>query len=97
MWVVMGTNGVLLTDAVAQKMIECGVKGVAEMDVGAIRVWERGELVVDEKIAPQEPEFVRCGAYGETCEFIAALQEQLPLLILGQYIPLDTTHHIHLT
>lgn len=29
MWVVMGTNGVLLTDAVAQKMIECGVKGVA--------------------------------------------------------------------
>jgi len=29
MWVVMGTNGVLLTDTVAQKMIECGVKGVA--------------------------------------------------------------------
>ena len=29
LWVVMGTNGVLLTDAVAQKMIECGVKGVA--------------------------------------------------------------------
>ncbi len=27
-WVVMGTNGVLITDAVAQKMIECGVKGV---------------------------------------------------------------------
>ncbi|MEM7113835.1 MAG: hypothetical protein AAF614_15475 [Chloroflexota bacterium] len=32
-----------------------------------------------------------------TLEFIAALQEQLPLLILGQYIPLDTTHHIHLS
>jgi radical SAM protein with 4Fe4S-binding SPASM domain len=29
MWVVMGTNGVLLTDSVARKMIECGVKGVA--------------------------------------------------------------------
>ena len=28
MWVVMGTNGVLVTDAVAKKMIECGVKGV---------------------------------------------------------------------
>jgi radical SAM protein with 4Fe4S-binding SPASM domain len=27
-WVVMGTNGVLITDAVAQKMVECGVKGV---------------------------------------------------------------------
>ena len=29
MWVVMGTNGVLITERVAQKMIECGVKGVA--------------------------------------------------------------------
>jgi radical SAM protein with 4Fe4S-binding SPASM domain len=28
-WVVMGTNGVLVTDKVAQKMIECGVRGVA--------------------------------------------------------------------
>ncbi|MBI4788874.1 MAG: radical SAM protein [Chloroflexi bacterium] len=28
LWVVMGTNGVLITDRVAQKMIECGVKGV---------------------------------------------------------------------
>lgn len=28
MWVVMGTNGVLLDDRVAEKMIECGVKGV---------------------------------------------------------------------
>lgn len=28
LWVVMGTNGVLLNDAVARKMIECGVKGV---------------------------------------------------------------------
>jgi radical SAM protein with 4Fe4S-binding SPASM domain len=28
LWVVMGTNGVLITDAVAQKMVECGVKGV---------------------------------------------------------------------
>ncbi len=28
MWVVMGTNGVLITDKVAQKMVECGVKGV---------------------------------------------------------------------
>ena len=27
-WVVMGTNGVLVTDAVAQTMVECGVKGV---------------------------------------------------------------------
>jgi radical SAM protein with 4Fe4S-binding SPASM domain len=27
-WVVMGTNGVLITDAVAQKMVECGVRGV---------------------------------------------------------------------
>lgn len=27
-WVVMGTNGVLLTDRVAQKMLACGVKGV---------------------------------------------------------------------
>ena len=27
-WVVMGTNGVLITDKVAQKMVECGVKGV---------------------------------------------------------------------
>jgi radical SAM protein with 4Fe4S-binding SPASM domain len=27
-WVVMGTNGVLLSDKVAQKMLECGVKGV---------------------------------------------------------------------
>lgn len=26
--VVMGTNGVLITDAVAQKMVECGVRGV---------------------------------------------------------------------
>jgi radical SAM protein with 4Fe4S-binding SPASM domain len=29
LWVVMGTNGVLITDKVAQKMVECGVKGVA--------------------------------------------------------------------
>lgn len=28
LWVVMGTNGVLVDDRVAQKMIECGVKGV---------------------------------------------------------------------
>ena len=28
-WVVMGTNGVLVTDAVVEKMIECGVQGVA--------------------------------------------------------------------
>lgn len=28
MWVVMGTNGVMVTDRVAQKMVECGVKGV---------------------------------------------------------------------
>ena len=28
MWVVMGTNGVLVTRAVARKMVECGVKGV---------------------------------------------------------------------
>ena len=27
-WVVMGTNGVLITPLVAQKMVECGVKGV---------------------------------------------------------------------
>lgn len=29
MWVVMGTNGVLVTEKTARKMIECGVKGVA--------------------------------------------------------------------
>jgi radical SAM protein with 4Fe4S-binding SPASM domain len=28
-WVVMGTNGVLVTDKVVEKMIECGVQGVA--------------------------------------------------------------------
>ena len=28
MWVVMGTNGVLITERVASKMVECGVKGV---------------------------------------------------------------------
>lgn len=28
-WVVMGTNGVLVTEKTVQKMIECGVKGVA--------------------------------------------------------------------
>ncbi len=28
MWVVMGTNGVLINEPVAQKMVECGVKGV---------------------------------------------------------------------
>ena len=28
LWVVMGTNGVLISDAVAEKMVECGVKGV---------------------------------------------------------------------
>lgn len=28
MWVVMGTNGVMVTDRVARKMVECGVKGV---------------------------------------------------------------------
>lgn len=28
MWVVMGTNGVLVNDFVAEKMVECGVKGV---------------------------------------------------------------------
>lgn len=28
-WVVMGTNGVLVTEKTAQKMLECGVKGVA--------------------------------------------------------------------
>ena len=27
-WVVMGTNGVLITDKIVQKMLECGVKGV---------------------------------------------------------------------
>jgi radical SAM protein with 4Fe4S-binding SPASM domain len=29
MWVVMGTNGVLVTEAVAARMIDCGVRGVA--------------------------------------------------------------------
>lgn len=29
LWVVMGSNGVLLDDRVARKMVECGVKGVA--------------------------------------------------------------------
>jgi len=29
LWVVMGTNGVLVTDAVAARMVECGVRGVA--------------------------------------------------------------------
>jgi radical SAM protein with 4Fe4S-binding SPASM domain len=29
LWVVMGTNGVLLDDRVAAKMVECGIKGVA--------------------------------------------------------------------
>ncbi len=29
MWVVMGSNGVLVTDRVAETMVECGVKGVA--------------------------------------------------------------------
>jgi radical SAM protein with 4Fe4S-binding SPASM domain len=29
MWVVMGTNGVLVTEPVVDRMIECGVKGVA--------------------------------------------------------------------
>jgi radical SAM protein with 4Fe4S-binding SPASM domain len=29
MWVVMGSNGVLVTERVAEKMVECGVKGVA--------------------------------------------------------------------
>ena len=28
MWVVMGTNGVMVNDFVARKMVECGVKGV---------------------------------------------------------------------
>lgn len=28
LWVVMGTNGVLITDNVAQKMVDCGVRGV---------------------------------------------------------------------
>jgi radical SAM protein with 4Fe4S-binding SPASM domain len=28
MWVVMGTNGVLINEPVAKKMVECGVKGV---------------------------------------------------------------------
>jgi radical SAM protein with 4Fe4S-binding SPASM domain len=28
LWVVMGTNGVLIDDRVAEKMVECGVKGV---------------------------------------------------------------------
>ena len=28
-WVVMGTNGVLITEKVVEKMIECGVQGVA--------------------------------------------------------------------
>ncbi len=28
-WVVMGTNGVLINDGSVQKMIECGVQGVA--------------------------------------------------------------------
>ncbi len=51
---------------------------VAELDTGAVRVWERGELVVDEPVAPLQPEFVRCGAYGETAEFMAALQEGRP-------------------
>jgi MoaA/NifB/PqqE/SkfB family radical SAM enzyme len=29
LWVVMGTNGVLLDDRVAAKMVECGIKGIA--------------------------------------------------------------------
>ncbi len=28
MWVVMGTNGVLIDDRVAQRMVDCGIKGV---------------------------------------------------------------------
>lgn len=48
---------------------------VADFDIGALKAWENGELVVDEESGPGLPEFVRNGAYDETVEFIAALRE----------------------
>ena len=57
-WVVMGTNGVLVTDEVALKMIECGVRGVAiSIDSlepakhdhfrGGPRAWEHSVRAID--------------------------------------------------
>ena len=49
--------------------------GVADFDTGGMKAWEKGNLVVDEIIAPALPNFVRNGAYGELVEFIASLRE----------------------
>ncbi|MDP7447631.1 MAG: Gfo/Idh/MocA family oxidoreductase [Candidatus Latescibacteria bacterium] len=48
---------------------------VAEFDVGKVKAWEDGELVLEEESGKGLPEYVRNGAYGETAEFIAALKE----------------------
>ena len=42
---------------------------------GRVQCWEGGEKVVDEEPLKGMPDFIRNGAYGETVEFISALQE----------------------
>jgi myo-inositol 2-dehydrogenase / D-chiro-inositol 1-dehydrogenase len=54
------------------------VARVADFDIGAVKAWDRGDLVVDGIVAPGQGEFVRNGAYDETVEFIAAIREDRP-------------------
>jgi hypothetical protein len=47
-------------------------------DTGEVLCWQAGELALEEEPARGEPAYVRNGAYDETVELVAALQEGRP-------------------
>jgi predicted dehydrogenase len=47
-------------------------------DAGTVCCWQGGELVLEDEPAQGEPDYVRNGAYGETCAFVAALRGDGP-------------------
>lgn len=51
---------------------------VGRYDRGSFTCWEGNRMLIEDEPARGEPEFVRNGTYGETVEFLSALQENRP-------------------
>ena len=81
---VLGTLDVLPTDGSVEERYELFGDGYrVDARVGPspnprLRCWESGEVTVDVRPPSGAPDFVRVGAYGETQEFIQALNEGRP-------------------
>ena len=81
---VLGTLDVLPTDGSVEERYELFGDGyrvdarVGPSSEPRLRCWESGEVAVDVRPPPDAPDFVRVGAYGETQEFIEALNDRRP-------------------